>query len=282
MVFVIEPRTVALTDSADTFDGTSELSGVLVYANRGADFIMGSAFADSLYSYLGADTLRGAGGNDLIQDDGGNNLLRGGEGDDTILTGSMGAQNNNTIYGGLGDDSIGAAAGNNLAFGGAGNDTLDFSQTAASSTIQGNEGNDYIVGFGELRGGQGNDTITAITTSDVYGDKGNDSMDASNATAGLDSTEVRFYFASGSGVDTISQFELGTNGDKIVLTANLNNSGILTASDVVSHIHLVGASVDAGTGAADYRIDFGGGNQVSIDIVSSGQTALTANDFIII
>lgn len=275
-------RNVVLTNDSDVFDASAE-NGVIVFANRGNDSILGSAIADSIYGGYGADTLRGGAGNDLIQDDGGMNFIRGGEGNDVILTGNTGIISEDSLYGGLGDDSIGSGAGHDLVFGNEGNDTLNFSQ-ADFCTINGNQGNDDITGSGEIRGGQGNDVIHSIGTSTVHGDLGNDYMDASNATNGMDGIEMRFVFESGSGVDTISQFELGT--DKIVLSVNANGNGITTASDVLSHITLFDGSVSTVTSEPDYVINLGGGNLVYVDIISapSGEyrTTFTANDFILV
>lgn len=281
-------RNVALTETNDTFDATAE-SGVVVFANHGNDYILGSALADTIYGGYGADTLRGSGGNDLIQDDGGISFIRGGEGNDTVLLGTFGIVNSGTIYGGEGDDSVlvteniddGSSVNRHYqVFGGAGNDTVNL-DVAGFSTVNGNLGNDVISGYGELRGGQGDDVISFGSV--VYGDLGNDYLDASNATVGYDGVSVHFVFENNSGIDTISQFEPGS--DKIVLLANLNGSGILTAADAASHVHLVSATVDPHTGDNDYMLDLGGGNKVFIDMVAAtllnARTTLTADDFII-
>jgi Ca2+-binding RTX toxin-like protein len=107
----------------------------------------------------------------------------GGSGNDT-LTGTAG---NDSIDGGNGNDSLIGNAGNDTLIGGNGTDFLVGS--AGNDLLNGDNGSDT------LRGGLGSDTLTGGLGADV------------------------FVFASGEGIDTITDFKLGT--DKIGLTGGL-------------------------------------------------------------
>jgi Ca2+-binding RTX toxin-like protein len=127
--------------------------------------------------------------------------------------------------------------------GGSGNDTL-----------MGTEGNDILIGLrgnDSLIGNAGNDTLIGGNGKDILvGSAGNDLLDGGNGddtlTGGLGIDTLTdgngqniFVFASGEGIDTITDFKLGT--DKIGLTegltfGNLSFSGnqILIGSDVLA------------------------------------------------
>ena len=127
-----------------------------------------------------------------------------------------GGSDNDTLTGTFGNDSLNGGNGNDSLIGNAGNDTL----------IGGN-GTDFLVGSAGndlLNGDNGDDTLTGGPGTDTLtGDNGQDI----------------FVFASGEGIDTITDFKLGT--DKIGLTGgltfgNLSFSGnqILMGSDVLA------------------------------------------------
>ncbi|MEG4032852.1 cadherin-like domain-containing protein, partial [Microcoleus sp. S36b_A4] len=127
----------------------------------------------------------------------------GGSGKDT-LTGTAG---NDSLNGGNGNDSLIGNAGNDSLIGGNGTDFLVGS--AGNDLLNGDNGDDT------LRGGLGTDTLTGGNGKDI------------------------FVFAAIEGIDTISDFKLGT--DKIGLTGgltfgNLSFSGnqILMGSEVLA------------------------------------------------
>ena len=127
----------------------------------------------------------------------------GGSGNDT-LTGTPG---HDSLNGGNGNDSLIVNAGNDSLIGGNGTDFLVGS--AGNDLLNGDNGSDT------LRGGLGSDTLTRGNGQDI------------------------FVFASGEGIDTISDFKLGS--DKIGLTGgltfgNLSFSGnqIRIGSDVLA------------------------------------------------
>ena len=110
---------------------------------------------DRIVSSEGDDTLRGFAGNDRMEGGAGNDQFLGGEGDDILLD-SFGEDN---IKGGPGNDAISGGLG-------------------PFDLLQGNEGNDYIVGgndVSEVFGGPGNDVIyTGDGPTEAFGDTGDD------------------------------------------------------------------------------------------------------------
>jgi Ca2+-binding RTX toxin-like protein len=228
------------------------------------NFIVGSAFDDTIVgdgvdNYLfgsgGADSISGGAGNDTLlgQDfmgdllpDGGD-TLNGGDGNDDIngqvgndnLTGGSG---NDTIYGGLGDDTIIGGANNDSVYGGDGADlfiegTSDgdnrFFGDAGSDTLQGGL-NGANIGFaGDFGASNSIEVISAggFSSVSVYGDDDANLLDFSTTTL-IGITEVN----GGDGNDTI----IGSAG-----ADNIVDDG---GSDSLS-----------GGGGAD-TLDGGGGN----------------------
>jgi Ca2+-binding RTX toxin-like protein len=127
-----------------------------------------------------------------------------------------GTKGNDTLTGNGGNDFLNGRRGNDSLIGNAGNDIL----------IGGN-GTDFLVGSAGddlLNGDSGNDTLRGELGTDIL-------------TGGND--KDIFVFASGEGIDTITDFKLGT--DQIGLTegltfAQLSFSGneILMGSDVLA------------------------------------------------
>jgi hypothetical protein len=130
-----------------------------------------------------------------------------------------------TQMGGNGNDTLTGTAGNDLLNGGNGNDSLI--GNAGNDTLIGGNGSDFLVGSA------GNDLLNGDNGSDTLrGGLGSDILTGGNG-------EDIFVFASGEGIDTITDFSLGT--DKIGLTGaltfgNLSFSGnqIRIGSDVLA------------------------------------------------
>jgi Ca2+-binding RTX toxin-like protein len=130
-----------------------------------------------------------------------------------------------TQTGGNGNDTLTGTAGNDLLNGGNGNDSLI--GYAGNDTLIGGNGTDFLVGSAGddlLDGGNGSDTLR--------GGLGNDTLTGGNG-------QDIFVFASGEGIDTINDFQLGT--DKIGLTEGLTfgnlsfwGNEILIGSDVLA------------------------------------------------
>jgi hypothetical protein len=107
--------------------------------------------------------------------------------------------------GGNGPDTLTGNDGNDILIGGTGEDTLI--GNAGDDTLIGGNGTDLLLGnLGDdlLYGGNGSDTLT--------GGLGSDTLTGGNG-------EDIFVFASGEGIDTITDFKLGT--DQIGLTGGL-------------------------------------------------------------
>jgi len=130
-----------------------------------------------------------------------------------------------TQIGGSGNDTLTGTAGNDILIGLRGNDSLI--GNAGNDALIGGNGKDFLVGSAGddlLDGGNGTDTLRGGLGTDIL--------------IGGNGTDI-FVFASGEGIDTINDFQLGT--DKIGLTegltfGNLSFSGneILMGSDVLA------------------------------------------------
>ncbi len=203
--------------------GSGTASGGDAQGDRltGIEYLVGSAYNDTLTGDSGANSLSGGAGNDL---------LYGGAGADTLDGGS----GNDTLYGGAGAD---------LLIGGAGTDTADYSASgtavnvnlgtgtgsggdAAGDTLQGIENlvgssyNDTLTGDGganSLSGGAGNDQLYGGAGADTLdGGSGNDTL---HGGAGADvliggaGTDTADYSASGAAVNVNLTTGLGFGGD---------------------------------------------------------------------
>jgi hypothetical protein len=118
--------------------------------------------------------------------------------------------------------------------GGSSNDIL--TGTAGNDSIDGGNGNDILFGYA------GNDTLIGGNGTDfLLGSAGDDLLDGGNGSDTLRGGlgEDIFVFAAGEGIDTITDFSLGT--DKIGLTGGLTfgdlsfwGNEILIGSDVLA------------------------------------------------
>jgi hypothetical protein len=136
-------------------------------------------------------------------------------------------------FGGTSSATVSVAVGG-TQIGGSGNDTL--TGTAGNDSLIGNAGNDTLIG------GNGTDFLLGSAGDDLLnGDNGDDTLRGglgSDILTGGNGTDI-FVFASGEGIDTITDFKLGT--DQIGLTegltfGNLSFSGneILMGSEVLA------------------------------------------------
>ncbi len=202
-----------------------------------ADTVIGSAYADKLYTYDGNDVITPGGGADSI--DGGDGRDRivfvgpetvqvtlagssvvyvslngvatdrvrnvedvtGGDGNDTITGDGLA----NRLYGGAGDDLLSGAGGKDTISGGAGNDTIIGGSSGDS--LSGDSGHDLIMGGtggDKIDGGSGNDTILGGSSGDkLYGKSGNDSIQGDSGSDLIDGGSGNDLLRGGSGNDTI-------------------------------------------------------------------------------
>ena len=242
----------------DTVIGDADVN-IRDHGRGGNDWLDGGDGNDSMYGDVfgqldddacgGNDFLQGAAGNDSIQGDGLLLVGRSRGGDDTVLGGAgrdglfgdgtlfdHARGGNDYVDGGSDNDGVygddfriinHARGGNDIVIGGAGDD-----QSVAGDGIVVQEfavcGDDVVIG------GTGNDRL--------YGDADptNAATDLTNVTRGHD----RFVFASGSGQDTIFDFQ--NDFDRIDLRgfAGIDGFGDLSAGNITQL-------------GADTRIDLG-------------------------
>ncbi|MBD1828331.1 DUF4347 domain-containing protein [Microcoleus vaginatus GB1-A2] len=159
----------------------------------GDDTLMGSASDDILRGKKGNDLLFSLDGNDWMNGNQGNDLTDGGIGDDTL-------------YGGKGFDTLTGGAASDFLSGNRGEDILIGEK--ADDTLYGGQGNDILLG------GQGNDFLSGDLGDDtLIGDVGND----------------KFLLSTNSGIDTVTDFEVGK--DLLVLGNGLSFAQLAIAED---------------------------------------------------
>jgi Ca2+-binding RTX toxin-like protein len=213
--------------------------------------VFGGTGDDSMASGSGDDVISGQDGDDTISTDGGNDIASGGDGDDVIdvdggdSNTASGGAGNDAIVGGGGADFLAGGEDDDAISGGGGNDML-FGQSG-DDTVDGGEGNDMLFGQG------GDDSLT--------GGGGNDQM------WGGDGDDV-FFFDSNFGNDVIKDF---ADGDSILLTNDINGSGIATPDDV--------ASLVSGTDTQTV-ITFANGNTITIDGVGKDDFLTNIADYV--
>jgi Ca2+-binding RTX toxin-like protein len=162
-------------------DGTliSEFERFDVTGGASENTLYGLDDDDSLYGGGGSDTLYGRGGRDYLYGEDGDDTLYGDDGNDTLVGGA----GQDVLYGGGGNDHLsgyeGATDKYDRLYGGAGDDSIS---AGAIDDVFGDEGNDLIEaidpkpGFGSssIHGGSGNDRITTGSYYEAYGDGGDD------------------------------------------------------------------------------------------------------------
>ncbi len=164
----------------------------------GNDIFFGDEDNDTLIGGSGNDTLRGGQGNDSIIAGSGRNILLGETGNDTLISGI----GNNILFGGDGDDSLIGNIGNDIWFAEAGNDIL--SGGSGNNILSGGSGDDSVFGS------DGNDTL--------FGNEGNNTL-----TGGAGADVFAIGFAVGTGVDRITDFELGVDRIGVPVGFNIDN-----------------------------------------------------------
>ena len=216
------------------------MSGGSVFAEGGADTIVGSSSSEGMVGGYGSDQMTGAGGDDIIYGNHNTDLILGGDGADTIFGGQNDGDPRLDAYGFLRMQD-----GTETIYGGAGADV-----------IYGNYGNEIIYGEGGgdlLYGGQNEDTVSGGSGSDtIWGNRDNDTL---NGGDGID----YFRFSSNSGDDVIEDFN--TALDWIVVAPDINGTGITTEAEVLAR-----TSDDSSGNAV---VDLGDGNTITLSGVST-------------
>lgn len=241
-------------------------------ANSGSDYISGKAGDDVLYGEAGSDILHGGAGNDLLV--GSNEGNPSGDRDTAsyldATSGVTVAMENAATYAvkdGLGSYDILVGIENII-----GSDFAD--------TISGHDGNNMLqggLGDDTIKGGGGNDVIVDGAGADkLFGDAGNDVIIAGlgKDSIALGSGQDRIVIDSsiaksiGANADTVTDFQTGSGGDKIDLSALLHAVGY-EGSNAVGDGYVKISSVSGGT-------------KISVDADGTGsgtsQTVLTLSN----
>jgi Ca2+-binding RTX toxin-like protein len=103
-------RIVFGTDGADSMDNYTSSTGLLLYAEGGADTLVGTDSADGLVAGKGNDTLSGGAGGDELYGQAGADVLKGQGGADTL----SGGRGDDTLTGGDGSDLFVFATGDGV------------------------------------------------------------------------------------------------------------------------------------------------------------------------
>lgn len=209
-----------------------------------------------------ADTINGGAGDDIIAGLFGADVLNGGDGSDTLdYSLSLGGV---TVDLTLNTASGGHAAGDSISnfenvLGTAYNDTL--TGNALANNLNGGAGDDL------LSGGAGNDVLSGGTGADtITGGTGSDSI-----SLGVDAVEDTVVFASGDGVDTITNFVAGTD---TVRFTDFTTLDLLPAS-ILHQTNAAGAAVMLSGAHTELLVITGAGVAVASPALIT--TAMVAN-----
>ena len=201
---------------------------------------IGGSGIDTIYGNSAANSLNGGAGNDIIYG-GTNDTLIGGTGNDTLI--SDAGSSGKFMYGGGGDDTYYLSSSSDKVYEYAGEghdrvivpfsfsiktllnveDLFKDSSVTSSLTLEGNDGNNWIIGTGSdtLIGGSGNDTLdssgynnSAVNGSTLFGGDGNDTLTGSQ---GADYFVFTTAPNASTNHDTITNFQPGIDKIKFSL-----------------------------------------------------------------
>jgi Ca2+-binding RTX toxin-like protein len=158
------------------------------------------------------------------------NRIRGWNGDDSITGGNQ----FNDINGNKGHDTIvGHSTVGDWLMGGQAGDLIDTTQSTAHNLVNGNMGDDKLMGGSGgdvLRGGQGADTIVGGADGDwISGDRGY------NTVSGGGGADV--FHGSANGVTTVTDFNAG-EGDRVHVYGGVEHNATQVDGDV--HVSIGG------------------------------------------
>ncbi len=284
--------TTGPTEGADSLNGTA--NGDLIDALGGNDRVNGLGGDDTLRGGLGNDTLSGGDGNDRLEGgaandsllgDAGNDILIGSDGND-VQSGGLG---NDTLQGDVGDDRLLGDEGRDVLYGGEGNDRLEGGADrdimlggfgndllyggTGGDQLNGNEGADVLRAGGgndSLFGGSGSDSLVGESGNDqLTGSSGNDTLSGDAGDDWLDGGSGRDLLIGGAGADSfVFRTPAGAdrgqgfadNVDTLVFAGGLWDGSMSVQTFVSTYARVSGSSV---------IFDFGGGNVVTVDGVTS-------------
>lgn len=278
--------------SSMTQGGTINLAtGSIIYGTKvdsisNVEYVIASAYADSITGSNVANAISGGAGNDTIIASLGNDTIDGGADTDildyrtmtqggtiNIATGSaifgsktdgfsnfeiiIGSGYADAITGSANAESIDGSDGNDTITGNGGNDTIDggnnndsITSGSGNDSITGNNGNDTIIGS------LGNDTLNGGTNTDsLY-------YTSLNADAYIDFTTNTASFTSLGKTDSITQFELiytGSGNDTVIGGAE---SGLFNTGAGNDSISAGGGDDTISAGSGNDTIDGGTGTDL--------------------
>lgn len=263
-------------DEDNKYDASAfRFGNVIMTGGYGNDTLIGSPGADLLIGEEGQDNLDGRGGNDLLNGEYGNDTLRGNTGDDTLF----GESGNDSLLGDAGKDSLSGGLGDDIFRDG--NGILWFEGTEDSS--------DLILTANGIQGHGGDRFINRVTSLVLFGDEGDNLIDASayrasgvtiDADEGNDTvigTSQNDVIVGGEGDDVLEGREgkdllIGSSGDDS-LNAEAGNDTLLGE-----------AGRDVLIGGADSDLLLGGDDddtlqgQAQRDTLAGGTGANTLDD----
>ncbi len=237
----------------------------------GSSFVVADNAAQRIVLGADDDTISGGGGDDYVGSLDGNDVLYGNQGKDTLGGGLdsdtlYGGQDADVAYGNQGTDVLYGNFHNDTLYGGQGDDNVFGGQD--EDLVYGNLGDDTLFGnrgMDALFGGQGNDVLNGGDGDDsLHGNRGNDIL------IGGEGNDA-FYFTQNGGADTVADFNLAS-GDRLMIQANINGTGIATAADVLRFT----GSDQVGNAV----LNFGNGDQITL--IGIDQQSLTYNHFTIV
>ncbi|WP_082172573.1 DUF4347 domain-containing protein [Limnoraphis robusta] len=203
-----------------------DLGNDTLYGDQGDDSMLGdtvdedeieperglNGVLDLMWGGAGDDSMNGGRGNDTLSGGDGNDDVRGGKEDDLVY----GEAGDDLLYGDLGNDHLCGDEGNDTIYGDI-NDNVNFADTPGQDTLCGGIGNDLMFGNQDndrLCGGEDSDTLYGGLGEDtLYGELGDDWLfgDEGNDLLFGGSGSDRFLIFSNEGIDTIGDFQLGTD-----------------------------------------------------------------------
>lgn len=250
-------------DTLSAGDGSNLLQG-----NQGSDVLNGGAGKDSIYGGADNDTINvGASANGGFA-----NFAQGNKGDDTI---SGSPTDDDTILGGQGDDLIGATSFSYSVNNGAVTFHISGQSGGGADYLDGNRGNDTVVGGGSggvVFGEDGNDLIyDAGTHNTLDGGTGNDSIvavqggESISGGAGDDLLEANFGRSGTSG----STLDGGDGNDAINVDGAGNDSLVGGAGDDTLDGGMGSDTMSGGPGADLFQVSdgFGGSTEAQLDTI---------------
>ena len=263
--------------TADDYIDASDATGIALNLQgaAGDDTLLGGSGSDSLDGGSNDDSLNGGGGNDTLDGGTGADILDGGAGIDTADYSTRTA-NLNVSLDGVANDGESGEGDNVLSTieivnAGSGNDTIDASSVSTSVTLQGNGGNDSLLGGAaadSLIGGLGADTINGNAGSDtIYGGIPDDTVvgdDGANSLSGGDDDDL---ISGGNGNNFIS----GDDGNDSIYGGTGSNT--IYGDD--GEDTLRGGTIGGPTGGNNL-IDGGSGNDYIFAL--GGTNTLTGDD----